>query len=62
MQVEQLSLLVDYMRPAERQNSLAQNSHGGSHPNYDEKKQPEIKNICGERFYLLPVKPFSKSV
>lgn len=49
MQVEQLSLLVDYMRPAERQNSLAQNSHCGSHPNYDEKKQPKIKNICGER-------------
>lgn len=49
MQVEQLSLLVSYRKPAEKQNSLAQNSHHGSGPNQEKKMQPEVKNTCGER-------------
>lgn len=43
MQVEQFSLLVDYMRPAERQNSLAQDSHCGSHANYEEKSNQKLR-------------------
>ena len=51
--MEQLSLLVDYMKPAENQISLAQNSHhvlvltGGGR---EEGGQPKIKNTHGERY------------
>lgn len=41
MQVEQLSLLVHYMKPAEKKNSLAQNSHHNSGPNQGKKNATE---------------------